>query len=277
MPEHVMKTQLHGFIGSDAAAELIRYGRDRAFDQFMLVADQNTYPVLGQSAERALRDQGFDVRSVILQGEEVIADERYLMQVLVHADNANRVYLAVGSGTITDIVRFVSHRTRTSFISLPTAPSVDGYASVGAPLVFDGLKQTIACQSPLAIFADLKVLCAAPRRMIAAGFGDLVGKFTSVADWQLGHLLWAEPYAESIAQRSRQAALNCASEAEAIGAGTAERIRVLMEGLIESGLCILDLGTCKRSALERTAKDCTERYHIPNARLSHSLHGANIG
>ena len=272
-----MRTQLPVYLGKETTSELVHYSRERAFDRFMLVADQNTYPVLGQSVEQILRDQGFDVRSVILRGEEVIADERYLMQVLVHADNAKRVYLAVGSGTITDIVRFVSHRTRTSFISLPTAPSVDGYASVGAPLVFDGLKQTIACQPPLAIFADLKVLCAAPRRMIAAGFGDLVGKFTSVADWQLGHLLWAEPYAESIAQRSRQAALNCASEAEAIGAGTAESIRVLMEGLIESGLCILDFGNSHpASGGEHHLSHFWElkllREHRPAL-----LHGAKIG
>ena len=109
------------------------------------------------------------------------------MQVLVRADRENRTYLAVGSGTITDITRFASHRTKADFISIPTAPSVDGYTSPSASLVIERLKQTVIAQPPIAIFADLPTLCAAPRPMIAAGFGDMLGKYTSLADWQLGH------------------------------------------------------------------------------------------
>ena len=177
------------YVGHTALAELPAFCRARAFDRFMLVADRNTYAVLGQAAEAALRDQGWDVRTVILQGDEILADAQSMMQVLLNADALPRVYVAIGSGTLTDITRFVSHRTGCAFISLPTAPSVDGYTSIGASLIVDGLKQTVNCQSPLAIFADLAVLRAAPRLMIASGFGDLIGKLTSVADWQLGHLV----------------------------------------------------------------------------------------
>lgn len=230
------------YVGQPAVAELIRYCRERSFNRFMLVADQNTYPALGQAAELALRAEGWDVRPIVLHGDEVIADAAAMMQVLVHADDQARVYLAVGSGTITDITRFVSHRTRAPFIALPTAPSVDGYASIGAPLVFDGLKQTVACQSPIAIFADLAVLAAAPRRMIASGFGDLIGKLTSAADWQLGHVLWNERYDEAIAQRARDAAWNGVRQIEAIACASEEGVRLLMAGLIETGLCMLDFG-----------------------------------
>jgi len=51
------------------------------------------------------------------------------------------------------------------------------------------MKQTISARSRIAIFADLPTLCAAPRAMIAAGFGDMLGKFTALADWRLGHLV----------------------------------------------------------------------------------------
>ena len=37
----------------------------------MLVADTNTYPALGARAEAALRGQGWDVRTAILEGEDV--------------------------------------------------------------------------------------------------------------------------------------------------------------------------------------------------------------
>jgi len=42
-----------------------------------------------------------------------------------------------------------------------------------------------------------------------------------------------------------------------------KRARTIFERIVKE-----DAG--KRSALERTAKDCPERYHIPNAHLSHS-------
>jgi glycerol-1-phosphate dehydrogenase [NAD(P)+] len=156
-----LETNLPIYIGKDAIPNLIRYCENQHLDRFTLVADQNTYPVLGKAVEDAFKTHGFDVNTVILSGQEIIADEHYIMQVLVRAGKEERVYLAVGSGTITDIVRFVSHRARTLFISIPTAPSVDGFTSPGAPLVIARLKQTIPAQPPAAVFADLATLCCA--------------------------------------------------------------------------------------------------------------------
>lgn len=100
-----------------------------------------------------------------------------------------RVDLAVGSGTITDITRFASFSARNPFISLPTAPSLDAYASAGAALTMGGFKLTVPGQAPVAIFADLQTLREASREMVAVGFGDVLGKHTSLADWRLGVLL----------------------------------------------------------------------------------------
>ena len=69
----------------------------------------------------------------------------YVFQVLLALDRTPRTFLAVGSGTITDITRFVSHRIAAEFISLPTAASVDGFTSIGAPMVIDGAKITVNC------------------------------------------------------------------------------------------------------------------------------------
>ena len=79
--------------------------------------------------------------------------------------------------------------------------------------------------------------------MIASGFGDMIGKFTSLADWQLGHLLWNEPYSDQIAQRVRQAVEACAAQAKEIGTASRPGIRSLMDGLIESGLGMLAAGS----------------------------------
>jgi glycerol-1-phosphate dehydrogenase [NAD(P)+] len=264
-------------IGKEAIPSLIDYCKSKKIHRFYLVADQNTYPALGKTLEKALTDDGFDVKTTVLTGQEVIADEHYITQVLLHADGEDRVYLAVGSGTITDIVRFASHRTKSRFISMPTAPSVDGFTSGGAPLVIGGLKQTVYAQPPIAVFADLNTLCAAPRPMIASGYGDMLGKCTSLADWKLGHLVRDEPYDEEIAQRARVALENCTGHVKEIGSSIAEGIRRLMDGLIESGLCMLDFSSSHpASGAEHHISHVVEMTLLREDRPA-ILHGAKVG
>ncbi len=265
------------YIGQDALPNLVRYCDDQHLGRFTLVADENTYPVLGKAVEAAFKAHRFDVNTVVLRGREIIADEHFLMQVLVRASNDARVYLAVGSGTITDITRFVSHRTRTSFISVPTAPSVDGFTSPGAPLVVARLKQTFPAQPPTAVFADLATLKASPRRLIAAGFGDMLGKFTALADWRLGRLLWDEPYSEPVAQRTRQALQVCVDHAEGIGAASEEGIRGLMNGLLESGLCMLEFGNSRPAAGAEHHLSHYLEMKLLRERRPAILHGAKVG
>ncbi len=264
-------------IGNQAVAEFIRYCKQRHLEEFLLVADENTYRALGQAVEVALLAQGYDVVTVVLKGKEVIADEHYLVRVLLSADRSERTFLAVGSGTITDITRFVSYRVGREFISLPTAPSVDGFTSIGAPLVVGGLKQTVLCQAPAAVFADLPTLAVAPRRLVAAGFGDLIGKYLSLADWELGHLLWDEPYDEAIAGRMLGAAQSCAEQVQEIAGGSVEGIRRLMGGLIEAGFGMLEFGnTSPAGGAEHHIAHHWEMMMLSDHRPA-ELHGAKVG
>ncbi len=272
-----MESDLPIYIGPDAISNLIGYCENRHLDRFTLVADQNTYTVLAKSAEQALKGHGFDVNTIILTGQEIIADEYYIMQVLLRADRAERTYLAVGSGTITDIARIVSHRTRTSFISLPTAPSVDGFTSSTASLVIGRLKKTVGAHPPAAIFADLPTLCSAPRPMIAAGFGDILGKYTSLADWKLGHLLWDEPFHEQAAQRTERALRFCVEHAPEIGHASEEGIRGLIQGLCESGLSMAEAGSSRPAAgAEHYLSHFLELKLLRENRPA-ILHGAKVG
>jgi len=275
--ETPLEANLPIYIGKDVVPNLLQYCENQHLSRFTLVADQNTYPVLGKAVEDALKTHGFDVNTVILSGQEIIADEHTIMQVFVRASKEERVYLAVGSGTITDIVRFVSHRARTSFISIPTAPSVDGFTSPSAPLVIARLKQTIPAQPPVAVFADLATLRAAPHPLIAAGFGDMLGKYTSLADWKLGHLLWDEPHSEHVAQRTWQALQVCVDHAQEIGPASEEGIYGLMDGLLESGLCMLEFGNSRPAAgAEHYLSHYLEMKLLRENRPA-ILHGAKVG
>ena len=144
-------------IDGDAIAHLLEFCQATQRTKFLLIADRNTYAVQGKAVESALRQQGFDLKQVVFTHDEVAADAPHILRVLVESDREERTFIAVGSGTITDITRFVSHRTKTVFISLPTAPSVDGFASIGAPLIIGGVKTTFISHAPIAIFADIAV------------------------------------------------------------------------------------------------------------------------
>jgi len=265
------------YIGDNALEPLLHFCKDRSLTDFMLVADENTFPVLGKKVEAALQARGLNLKSVVFSEPAVVPDEDFIFQVLLRADQMERTYLAVGSGTLTDIVRIVSHRTRCKFISLPTAPSVDGFTSPSASLVVRRIKTTVMAQPPMAVFADLGTLTAAPQAMIAAGYGDILGKAIALADWQLGHLLWDEPYSPEIAARVRDTLDACIAATSEIGHATPDGIQKLMFSLIDSGKCMLDFGN------SRPAAGC-EHYmaHFLEMKLLREgrpavLHGAKVG
>src|SRR5690606_918333 len=99
---------------------------------------------------------------------------------------------AIGNGAINDIVRYASLADGIPYVSIPTAPSVDGYASNLAPILVEGFKVTKVAQTPEAIFASPSVMARAPWGLIQSGFGDLVGKLIALLDWKLAHALYGE-------------------------------------------------------------------------------------
>jgi glycerol-1-phosphate dehydrogenase [NAD(P)+] len=272
-----MSIDIPYLVSQDAVPPLLDYCAAHNLRRFFIIADANTYRVLGQRAEAALQSAGIDVKTILMTGPEIAADEHYAMQALIETAGEDRQFIAVGSGTITDITRFVSHRTRASFISLPTAPSVDGFTSTVAPLIVSNHKATIAAQAPVAVFADLPTLCAAPRPMIAAGLGDLLGKYTSLADWQLGALLYDEPYDAAIDQMMRQTVDRTVDAIASLADASCEGITCLMDGLIGSGFGMLEFGDSRpASGSEHHIAHLWEMRFIQEGKPA-ILHGAKVG
>jgi len=102
-------------------------------------------------------------------------------------------FIACGAGTIHDITRVIACKYNKPFISFPTAASCDGFVSSIAPVTSkSGMKLTLQSVAPVALFADISILANAPRRLTAAGMGDLLGKYTALADWRIANLLLGE-------------------------------------------------------------------------------------
>jgi glycerol-1-phosphate dehydrogenase [NAD(P)+] len=264
------------FIEDGALQRLVDYCQNHHLDDFALVADKNTYAVLGEQVHRIMEEQGWQVKLIMLEGDPVLAGDASVFQMLDELPPRPVVCLAVGSGTVTDVVRMTSHRTRNRFISIPTAPSVDGYSSTNAPLVARGFKKSFWAQPPEAIFAHLPTLQSAPQELIASGFGDMLGKFIAAADWNLGRLLWDEDYDREIAEHTNMALQLCLAQADSLCARGAEGIRLLMEGLVESGLSMLRMGNSNpASGAEHHISHYLEMKSLME-HGPHHLHGSSV-
>ena len=148
------------------------------------------------------------------------------------------VPVAVGSGTINDLVKLASHRTGRPYLCVATAASMDGYTAFGASITFQGSKQTFTCPAPTAVLADLDVIRAAPKPMSAWGYADLLAKITSGADWLLADALGVEaliPKAWDIVQGTLR---DWVADPAGVQAGTPQALECLVEGLIFSGLAM---------------------------------------
>lgn len=265
-----------------AMQQLREFVTAQALTRFLVVADGNTWRAQGEEVASTLKTvPNADVKVLVLSGDEVVAGAEQVYQVLIALDDDReygaRTLVSVGSGTVTDIVRFVAHRSGREFISIPTAPSVDAYVSVGAPMIVNGVKVTYNTMAPIAVFADPRTLAAAPRPMIAAGFGDMIAKFTAVADFRLAHLIRGEMFDPVIADRMLATAQACANNVDAIGAATEEGVTVLLQSLYDSGWCMVDFGNSRpASGTEHHYSHFWEMMLLQQGRPP-VLHGAKTG
>lgn len=225
--------------------ELAAFVYEKAWSHLLVVADTNTERVGFLPLREALSKIGVDVSLVSLQADEqgdVLAEERSVVQVLLHQEETVDALIALGTGTIHDVTRFCAAKTKVPFISVPTAPSVDGFTSKGAPLIVRGKKITYQLVSPIAVFVPSHVIRQAPDALIAAGVGDMLGKYTSLLDWRFGAFDGGEPFCPVAVSLTEQALRACVDALPAIYEREADGLDQLMESLLLSGVAMLIFG-----------------------------------
>ncbi|WP_149094927.1 sn-glycerol-1-phosphate dehydrogenase [Paenibacillus terrae] len=274
------KVELFIEVHDGALKAVVPYLKQRNYRHVTLVEDEHTSAAAGEKVAQLIRDAGLVVDVVRLPPNavgDVIADESYIVKVLLGVTDESQAVLAVGSGTIHDLVRFACYKMNRPFLSVPTAASVDGFTSAGAPLIVGGSKQTFQAVPPEAIFADLSVLASAPQAMTAAGFGDMLGKFTSLADWHVSRDLGDEPYSPLANRITEEALQACVEHIDEIAAGCQAGVEVLMNALIASGISMLMIDHSRpASGGEHHISHRIEMDFIAEGRKQ-ILHGAKVG
>ena len=229
-------------IGDKAIEKFIEFCHQKDYEKFMIVADENTARTLGDRVCQAVKQEGWDAIYHVLDPEGLHADGTTLTRVFNAYDAVPRLFVAVGSGTITDTVRFTSHRSQNQFVSFPTAASVDAYTSQNAPITVGYLKGSIYCHAPIAVFTDLPTICASPKLLTASGFGDLISKLLSSSDWKMSHLIWGTDFDEEIYARALRAGERAAEVVDGICTADPNSMAAMMEGQFASGFCMADFG-----------------------------------
>ncbi len=157
-----------------------------------VVSDTNTVEAMGRRVAKELKGWA-SVEEIVFPGnthcdEPTIA----LMQEKTrHCDAC----VVVGSGSLSDTVKFASFKDGRPYASFATAASMNGYgAGTASVTLANGYKTSVASQAPRGVFIDLAVSAAAPTWLSAAGLGDSLCRPIAQVEWWASHRLFGTTY-----------------------------------------------------------------------------------
>lgn len=232
-------------IGSNAPEKLP--GLCREYSHILLVSDENTYRVCGKKVYVLIESKIAENLILKPNGDVVIPNEEKIAEIESKITPETDLIIGVGSGVINDLCKHVSHKHGLPYYIVATAPSMDGYASVGSALILGGMKVTINGRPPKAIIADTKILKNAPIDMIRAGYGDIIGKFSCLNDWKLSRIINDEYFCQKVYDLTFDTAQKVQQLAKGINERDEETIGALMEALVTVGIA-MSYVDCSRPA-----------------------------
>lgn len=214
------------------------------YKNILLVADENTYKAAGEDVREQIGDKCGNVLiyhrdGVVVPNEEAVEE----MEKLLTADTD--LIIGVGSGVIQDLCKYVSFNTKLPYYIVATAPSMDGYASVGAAMIMKHMKITYNAHVPEVIIGDVNVLKNAPMDMIKSGYGDILGKYSCLNDWELSHVLNDEYLCEYVYNLTYEMLLKTKSLGEKLLERDAEAVKTLTEALVGVGIAMAYMGNSR--------------------------------
>lgn len=260
----------------------------KEYHHIFMVADENTYEVAGKKIEALLKNNNMLSHTFILESPAHPTDAN-VGRVLIEAGIEQKNYdinlmselpdyiLAVGSGSVNDICRMVSYRLGIEYGICGTAPSMDGYASVVAPLLVGKRKIVYQCSIARHIIIDTNICKNAPYELLTAGVGDMIGKYIAILDWELSKMKTGEYFCENIAKSVLKATDECIFAAYTLSERKPETIEKITNGLITSGMGIAYSGSSRpASGTEHMIGQTWEIMDLESGREL-QLHGHDVG
>lgn len=230
-------------ISEKAVVRLVDYCAD--YKNILIVCDKNTYAACGAEVEKILSEKNTKTLILKEQTDVIIPDEQQLEVIFAALDKDTELIIGVGSGVINDLCKQVSFQNDLPYFIVATAPSMDGYASVGSALILGGMKITLNARPPKAILADPKVLATAPIPMLQSGYGDIIGKYSCLNDWKLAHVIKNEYFCDEVYDLTMSCVREVEPLAEAVLAREPDAVGALMEALVAVGIAMAYVGNSR--------------------------------
>lgn len=270
-------TTLEGVsVGPGAMNTLPDYVKQYNFKNLYIACDEITYGIAGEKVMQILADNGIKAKAHIFKGKRFVPDEKALGDLMIDADRDCDLVVAVGTGSINDMCRFFSYQMGIPYAIVATAAPMDGFASSGAALIVNSVKTTIPAQTPLFIIGDTDTLCNAPLRMVTAGLGDLLGKFTCLTDWRISKVVNQEYYCDTIVNLVTDCINNVLSNAGNVASRDPKVIGDIMEGLVLTGVAMSFIGNSRPAAgCEHHMCHFWETLELQEGRIP-AMHGTKV-
>lgn len=237
----------------------------------LLVADEKTWSAAGDRTEASLREAGVPLAEpLVFPGSPTLYasldNAARIREAIVAADQATGTRVtpvAVGAGTLNDLVKMAAHELERRYVVVGTAASMDGYTGAGAPMSSNGVKITVNCTAPQVVVFDLEVTARAPQWMVASGYGDLAAKIPGGADWILADAAGVEPIDEDVWSLVQSGVRDALAHPTELAAGAPEAFEGLVNGLVLSGLAMqVHGGTRPASGAEHYFSHIWELDHL---------------
>ena len=232
-------------ISKDALQKVPELIKQQGYQKICIIEDNNTKQVAGDLLEKILKEKDILPKRICFDDVFLIPDEAALGRIITEIDRETDLILAVGSGTLNDLCKFISYQLKMDYYIIATAPSMDGYASNVAPLISNHAKVTYEVSMPRAIIGDLSILKEAPMNMIAAGVGDVLGKYVCLMDWKMSHIVTGEYYCTEVVKLVEQAIDKVMQGTDKLALRDEDAILSIMEGLILSGIGMSYIGNSR--------------------------------
>lgn len=214
------------------------------YRRILLVADTNTYPTCGPRVEALMGDK---LESVLVYRRDglLIPNEEAIDEMKAKLTGETDLIVGIGSGVIQDLCKCVSFQEGLPYHIIATAPSMDGYASVGAAMIIGGMKVTYNAHVPEAIVGDIDILKDAPMDMIKSGYGDILGKYSCLNDWKLARVVRDEYFCQEVYDLTFDMLVKTKDLGPSLLARDPAAIQTLMEALVGVGVAMAYVGNSR--------------------------------
>jgi glycerol-1-phosphate dehydrogenase [NAD(P)+] len=246
-----------------------------------LVMDRRTRMIAGDEAGQAFEAAGWDAWVTIVPdprccGGTPSCDDQTFATLQKSVPELDAL-VAVGSGVLNDLAKWLACERGIPYACLATAASMNGYASANVAPTVEGVKTLVHARAPYAVAADPHVIANAPARLTASGLGDILAKSVSSADWKLNQLLFGDYFCERAVALIAELEPLYMDNPAAVKSGESGAIEALFQGLLLTGVAMtMAESSAPASGAEHLVSHTLDMMDSLDG-AGHDLHGRQVG